>query len=334
MKTLVVGATGFIGQHLVSRLLAEGHAVHALVRKPDAAKELSSAGVKLFKGDVLDRDSISRAAKGVEVVYNLAGASDSLLARSDPFGDRIFEANSLGNLHAVQAGLKAGVRRVVSVSSVFIFGHHPGKPVDEEHAVNLWHYAGPYLLSRLQQELFLLRHAGRGIEVIIVNPGFIVGAKDRGPNFPGQVVLTYLKRRVPAHPPGGTSWIGVTDVADGLLNAATRGRSGERYIFTSEDLTFKALGQRIETITGVPSPKRTLPKSMLKGGATLAGFGSKLIGRKPAIDPAVIIRLVTDGFYYSADKAAKDLGLPRRPIDDDLRAACEDFRSRGLCKWG
>ena len=179
--------------------------------------------------------------------------------------------------------------------------------MDEEHVVNLYRYAGPYLLSRLQQELHLLRLAQRGIEVIIVNPGFIVGSRDRGPNFPGQIVLGFLKRRFPLCPPGGTSWIGVSDVADGLVNAATKGRSGERYIFTSEDLTFRALADRIEKLTGIRAPKRTVPKSMLKSGAHVARFAAQLIGRRPAIDPAIIVRLVADGFYYSSEKAAKEL---------------------------
>lgn len=330
MQVLVIGATGFIGRHLVERLAKDGQAVRALVRKPDAAGELEKAGVKLHAGDVLDEASIARAARGVEVVYNLAGASDTFLSRRDPFGDRIFDVNALGNLRAARAALSAGVRRLVSVSSVFIFGHSPGEPVDEEYAPNLWRYAGPYLLSRVQQELHLLRHVGRGLEIVIVNPGFVVGAGDRGPNMPGSVVLAFLRRRVPVCPPGGTSWIGVSDVADGLVSAATRGRSGERYIFASEDLTFKELGLRIARLTGVRAPRRVLPPGVVKAGGTVAKAVTTLFGKRPAIDPVIAARLVADGFYYRADKAAKELGLPRHSIDRDLKAACEDFRRRGM----
>lgn len=333
MNILVIGATGFIGAHLVERLLHGGHSISALVRSPKNASHLNKLGVKLHRGDVTDENTVLHAAKGVEVIYNLAGSSESILSRQDPYGDRIFEANALGNLYAAKAALSAGARRLVTVSSIFIFGHSPGKPVDEEHVTNLWHYAGPYLFSRMQQELHVLRHALRGLEAVIVNPGFIVGAKDRGPNFPGQIIVNLLNRRFPFYPPGGTSWIGVRDVVDGLVAAATRGRSGERYIFTSEDLTFKELGKRIQKLTGVPAPKRMIPKTVLKRGAALGKFVMPLLGQRASIDPTVAVRLVTDGFYYSPAKAKKELGLPCRHIDDDLLAACEDFRQRGLAHY-
>lgn len=333
MKVLVIGATGFIGRHLVDRLLAGGHTVRALVRGPESAVDLRRQGVELLPGDVCDPDSVTRAAEGMEVIYNLAGASDTVLGRSDHYGDRIFETNCLGNINAARAALSTGARRLVTVSSVFIFGHSPGKPVDEEYAPNLWRYAGPYLLSRLQQEMHVLRYALRGIEVIIVNPGFIVGPKDRGPNFPGGIVLAYLNRRIIACPPGGTSWIGVSDVAEGLMAAATKGRSGERYIFTSEDITFRELGERIERLTGVPAPKLILPATVLKAGASVGSVIADMFGKRPAIDPRVGARLMADGFYYSSAKAVLELGLPTNPIDNDLLAACEDFKRRGLARY-
>lgn len=332
MKTLVIGATGFIGQHLVDALGAAGHGVRVLARKPEAAQDLAARGAEVCAGDVRDAESIERAAKGVEVVYNLAGSNETLLARKDPHGDGIFETNCLGNVHSARAALATGARRLVTVSSVYVFGHEPGQPVDEEHLPNLWRYAGPYLFSRVQQELHVLRYAARGLEVIIVNPGFIVGSKDRGPNFPGQVILAFLRRKLPLLPPGGTSWIGVGDVAAGLLGAATRGRSGERYIFTSEHLSFRDLAERIERVTGVRTPRRTLPRTLARSGAALGKAVTALFGRRPAVDPVIGLGMLADGFYYSADKAARELGLPRHPIDRDLAAAYEDFQARGLVK--
>ena len=73
MKTLVTGASGFIGKHLVRTLLEQGRDVRCLVRKTSDTRYLEELGVELFYGDLLDKDSLKDIAKGVNIVYHLAG---------------------------------------------------------------------------------------------------------------------------------------------------------------------------------------------------------------------------------------------------------------------
>ena len=73
MKYFVTGATGFVGGVLVKKLRQHGNEVHASVRNPDKAKDLQDLGVKLFKGDVTDKESMRAAMQGVDGVYHVAG---------------------------------------------------------------------------------------------------------------------------------------------------------------------------------------------------------------------------------------------------------------------
>ncbi|HND50455.1 MAG TPA: NAD(P)H-binding protein, partial [Anaerolineales bacterium] len=73
MKYFVTGATGFVGGVLAKKLREAGHEVNASVRSPEKAKDLQALGVKLFKGDVTDKESMREAMTGVDGVYHVAG---------------------------------------------------------------------------------------------------------------------------------------------------------------------------------------------------------------------------------------------------------------------
>lgn len=81
MKTLVTGASGFIGKHLVKTLVEQGRDVRCLVRKGSHIRYLEDLGIELFYGDLLKRGSLKNIAKDVSIVYHLAGEIYSNLSR-------------------------------------------------------------------------------------------------------------------------------------------------------------------------------------------------------------------------------------------------------------
>src|SRR5271169_3132545 len=136
MRYLVTGATGFIGGSVVRQLLAAGHQVSALVRRPSSATDLAALGVALYPGDVTDRPSLREPMRGVDGVFHLAGWY-KVGARDRSPGERI---NVAGTRHVLESMAEAGVPRGVYTSTLAVFSDTGGRLVDETYR-----HAGPWL---------------------------------------------------------------------------------------------------------------------------------------------------------------------------------------------
>lgn len=112
MKTLITGATGFIGQHLVKNLVEQGRDIRCLVRKTSDAQYLKKLGVELFYGDLLNRDSLKNIVKGVNIVHHLAGEVYS------PRSGNYFKINVEGTKNLVEACLPQNIERFIFLSSI------------------------------------------------------------------------------------------------------------------------------------------------------------------------------------------------------------------------
>ena len=121
MKTLVTGASGFIGRVLVDSLRARGHQIRALVRPSSVVEPLIRQGVELMYGDLLDVDRLKEAARGIDVIFHAA-------ARVEVWGTwRVStRRNVQGTCNVIQALLAARVPRLVHFSSTSVYGRQSG----------------------------------------------------------------------------------------------------------------------------------------------------------------------------------------------------------------
>ncbi len=126
MKILVTGGTGFIGRHLVKKLVANGHKVRCLVRENSQTDALKKLGVELVYGDISETDSLEVVAKDIDTVYHLAAIADNRQVRSDQMHH--VSLNGTGNL--VKACLKRNVKKFIYFSSISAIGARDAK--------NLW----------------------------------------------------------------------------------------------------------------------------------------------------------------------------------------------------
>ncbi|SRR6266545_4216520 len=149
---LVTGAGGFIGSHLFERLIRDGARVRAFVRYNSRASIGALADVdartrdeaELMFGDIRDAETIARAARGVSVIFHLAAQIAipySYFAPKD-----VFETNVLGTLNVLEAGRRAGVRRIVHTSTSEVFGTAQYAPIDERHPMQ---GQSPYSASKI-----------------------------------------------------------------------------------------------------------------------------------------------------------------------------------------
>jgi dihydroflavonol-4-reductase len=323
MKTLVTGATGFVGWHLARALVERGDSVRCLVRAGGPVDRLGGLPVEIARGDLRDPAAVRRAVEGAEVVYHCA--ADYRLWVPDP--QTMYASNVDGTRHVLEAAAACGVGRVVYTSTVGALGlRRDGSPADERTPVRLEDMVGPYKRSKFLAERVAERWAARGLPVVIVNPSAPVGERDVKPTATGRIVLDFLRGGMRAYVDTGLNLVDVRDVAVGHILAAEKGRPGERYILGHRNVTLKALLEILSRLSGVPAPRLRLPHWVPLAAAWIESGISRARRREPRI-ALDAVRLARHRMFFDASKAVRELGLPQTPIEAPLARAVEWFRA-------
>jgi dihydroflavonol-4-reductase len=320
--TLVTGASGFLGRHLVRRLADEGRSIRVLERR--ASDAFDGLTVERAQGDVTDRESLARAAEGVGTVFHLAGVVSHL----DRDAARLHAVNVEGVTNVLDAAREAGVRRVVHVSSIASLGPAPDRehPVDEDAVFP--EFANRYAYPRTKRlgEERAQAAAAAGQDVVIACPGFIIGAGDvnRISTF---TVEQYLRGTLRFTVPGGIAQVDVRDVTAGLLLMENAGVSGRRYILTADDgnLTHAEFFRLVGEVAG----KRRLTVPLPPG---LAVPSARVLAKLHAPLPVKPDELRSSVHYWfcSNARARAELGFSPRPVREAVEATVDWYRQNGL----
>ena len=313
-KTLVTGATGFVGLHLVKELARRGDALRLLVREASNTAPLEGIEWERATGDVTDRDTVRRAMKDVERVFHVAGTT-SMRTRDRI---RVFKVNVEGTRHVFEEALRAGVERAVLTSSSSAVGAaKPGETIDEDHPFTVGRLGIAYINSKHDAELVAMRTAAKGLPVVIVNPSFVLGPDDPNPSGTSNALIRrLLLRRIPGYVDGGINIVDVRDVARGHVLADERGEDGERYLLTGRNFTLHRLFADLSRIAGVPTP----PVRMHGRLVVLGVESMELLGVRLPTSPDEV-RSGTQWFTYRNDKARENLGWEPRPHEETLEDA-------------
>ncbi|HKR98810.1 MAG TPA: SDR family NAD(P)-dependent oxidoreductase [Candidatus Dormibacteraeota bacterium] len=318
-KTLVTGATGFIGSHL-ARLLAErGDELKITVREESPVEQLDGIDYEPVKCDLLDRRAARRAVNGVERVFHVAGLV-SLRKRDEK---RVFDVNVVATRTLLEECLRADVERVVFTSSVAAIGPaEPGGTADETQVFTAGHLGIPYVNSKHEAEVEALRLAAHGLPVVIVNPTFVYG---RGDVHGGSTSLVrrFLMGRIPVYTDGALNVVDVNDVARGLLLADEKGEPGERYILGNRNYTWQRLFADLGRISGFEPPPLKLPPPLALRMVELIERGP---GRAPV--SAVEVRSASQWWTYRNTKAKRELGWTTSPHEDTIEDTVNWYMER------
>ena len=323
-RALVTGATGMVGANVVEALNRAGWHVRILRRATSRLDALHDLEYEEAIGDILDEESLLAAMRGVDVVFHVAGAADYW--RKGP--EHLYRVNVEGTRTVVQAALKARVDRLVYTSSVSAVGPapDPDHPVDERQTYNLPPQVFPYGHSKWLAEQEVQKGVAAGLDAVIVNPSIVVGPRDvyrtTGSLFEN------MRHGLPVVPRGGSGVVDARDVAEGHLAAAARGRTGERYILSAENLSHMALARLIAEAMGVRPPLVEVPPWLVPPIALLFDLGRVL--RLPLPADGRTIRLSTYWFYVDNTRSRQELGLTYRPIRPAIEDALAWLASRHI----
>lgn len=324
-KTLVTGGTGFVGRAVVEELLAEGREVRVLARQPDHPA-LKGLQVEVALGDLRDPSALKAALKDCIHLFHVA--ADYRLWVPDPAV--MYAVNVEGTRHLLSAAAAAGVVRVVYTSTVGALGNPGnGTPGTEDTPVSLAEMTGPYKRSKFLAEQVALEFARQGLPLVVVNPSTPVGPWDARPTPTGQMIVDFLKGRMPAYLETGLNLIHVRDAARGHLLAEKHGQAGEKYILGHQNLSLSQIFQMLAEISGRPAPQIRLPYRPVLALAYVNEFWATYISHRPPRLPLSAVQMAKKYMYFDSSKAVRQLGLPQTPVRQALEEAVAWFREYG-----
>jgi len=323
MITLVTGATGFVGSHVVRQLVERGERVRVLVRPESRMQALDGLVVDVVRGDLRCASAVRTAMRGVRRVFH-AGADYRLWAKNPM---EIYETNVVGTKNIVSA-LEAGVERLVYTSTVGTIAVPRARCPDEGTNASLEEMIGHYKRSKFLAEKVVFDAASNGVPAVIVNPTTPVGPGDWRPTPTGNVILDFLRRRMPAYVQTGLNVVPVEDVARGHLLAADHGRIGERYLLGGCNMTLKEVLDALSAISGLPPPRVRLPWSAAMALGYVDWIAAAARGREPRI-PLEGVRMARHMMWANSTKAARELGFQPGSVEAALQRAVEWYCENG-----
>lgn len=325
MKVLLTGASGFLGSEIARQLVAAGHSLRVLVRKTSKLDGLKGLELEKLEGDVCDAASVERAIEGVDAVIHTAASVGA--RRRDR--DTVYRTNVEGTRIVLGAAHKRGGLRVVHTSSIAAVGATAEPTLQDESSP--WLVGGTgyhYVDSKKQSEDVALDFAKKGLDVIVLEPGMILG--------PGDVyftstryVLEYLRGNLTRWTKGGISYCDVREVAKAHVDALTKGRAGERYIVAGQNHTYQEVQEALYRITGLWKPK-PLPYAIAWFVALLSEVAALFAQHRFEEFNRPLVYYSSLWGYTSPAKAERELGYRVRPVEESLRDTVKDFLSRGL----
>ena len=329
MKTLITGASGFIGSAVMRLLLEADHDVRAIVRPGSDRRNLDGLPVEIFEGDLQDKTSLEDAVKDCNAVFHVA--ADYRLWIPDP--DNMYQTNVAGTRNLMLASAEAGVEKIVYTSSVAVLGlNKDGSPANEDTPISADDMIGHYKRSKYLAEKEVTKLINENaLPAVIVNPSTPLGPRDIKPTPTGNIILETLNNRMPAYVDTGLNIAHVDDVAKGHLLAFEKGKIGERYILGGENLSLQTiLGIICELIDKKP-PSIKLPHNLVLPIAWCMERWAEISKKEPraTVDE---VRMSKKLMYFSSDKAIKELGYEIRPAKEAIKDAIDWFIKNGYCE--
>lgn len=327
MKTvLVTGATGFLGSWLTKYLVDQGYQVRILRRKSSDIEDIKDLPVEHFIGDVTELASVIDACRGVDGVFHLAG----VVGYSRAMRSIMEKVNVQGTAHVLEAVEKQGVSRLLHLSSVTAIGasFDGSKPLSENSKFNISQLDLGYFETKRQAEELVRRACQQSqVDAVIVNPSTIYGAGDAKKGS-RKVQVKVAQGRFPFYTSGGVNVISIHDVVPAIVEAWKRGRTGERYILSGENLLIKELFSLIAESAGVLAPKIPLPNWLVKAIGRVGDQLEKMGQKGPLNSENAWSSILYH--WFDSSKAQAELDLNPRPAYLAINESVNWMKEQGL----
>jgi nucleoside-diphosphate-sugar epimerase len=303
LKSLVTGATGFIGSHLVDALLQRGDQVRCLLRDLSNLKWLEGLPIEVVKGNCSDKDSLKGAVTGVDQLFHLAGVTKAIDEKT------YFQVNAYGTENLVRACLEhnPSLQKFIYLSSLAAAG--PCQNDGQKKETDLCEPVSTYGQSKRLGEDLALAHA-QELPILILRPCAVYGPRDRDMHTFFKLLSKKIKpcfysqeQRI--------SLCFVEDVVRAILLASERKeRSGEVFFLSDgQGYLIDEVGDIFASAMGVNPVCIRLPEWMIYGVASLSEVLSKFTGKPALLSRGKVEEMVQKNWVCDITKARTVLGF-------------------------
>lgn len=322
---LVTGGTGLVGAHLLIHLTEKGEQVRAIYRSHDKIqktkslfslykKEVFFESIQWVHGDILDIPSLENAFKGIKKAYHCAA-----MISFDPKDENLVRKTNIeGTANIVNFCLAYNVQKLCHVSSIAALGDLPEHEsiITEETEWNPEKLHSDYAISKYGAEMEIWRGQQEGLNVVIVNPGVIIG-----PGFWNQgsgVLFTKVKNGFPFFTKGSTGFIAVPDVTAIMYQLMENNIHGERFTLIGQNIIFRDLLIAIADALKIKRPKYHATPFMMTALSQLDWIASTLFGQKRQLSKASA-RSSFSTDMYSNEKIKNALNITFTDVSDYIK---------------
>ncbi|MEM7434632.1 MAG: NAD-dependent epimerase/dehydratase family protein [Myxococcota bacterium] len=322
----MTGATGFVGRHVIERLLAEPDVrLRCLVRPTSDVSHLRGheGRIELVRGDVVRGEGLRGWAEGAWGVINLAGYRDFWSKRRSLY----YDLNYTGAERVFRAALAADVKKLVQVSTPLAYGMPNELPFNEDTPPGP--HPSDYARSKyLADELAWKLHREEGLPLTAVHLAAVIGAGDPCPTME---VERALNKRLPALVGADTTYtyVHVRDAAEAIVRALLSPRSlGRRYLIGTERATTREYFTIISELANVPVPRINLPEAPLIPIARALERLSALTGKRAALPVDILKTTAAGSLLFDGSRAKDELAMEYTPLRQALQEAIDEIRLR------
>ncbi len=307
---LVTGGAGHVGNVLVRELLARGERVRVLILPGEDTQSLDGMEIDRVEGNVLNRDSLLHAMRDVDVVFHLA----SLVSITEDKIHLLEAVNVDGTRNVIEAARQQHVDRLIYTSSIHALERPPmGVTINEVLHFDPNNPAGPYDRTKAKASLLVENAAREGMDCRIVCPTGIVGPYDYRHSEMGELILSWMQKRINFMVEGSFDFVDVRDVAQGHILARDHGKTGETYILGGERIELTLLHQLVQKVTKRDTTLITFPLPIAKIIAPIAELYYKITKTKPRLT-RYSLETVLSNSNISSEKANQELGYQQRTL--------------------
>lgn len=321
-KIFITGATGFLGSYIVRRLVSDAYTDITCLRRVDSETALLvdvNQKVKWVTGDILDSPLLEEIIRNADCVIHAA----ALVSYDTESKKEMIKMALEGTSNVVNASLSNGIKKFIHISSIAAIGRSkPVELISEKHIFSHSKYDTSYGLAKFLAEQEVWRAHAEGLNVTILNPAMILGPGNW--NQSSVQIFKKIYQGMKFYPGGSTGWVDVRDVADAVLKCMTENFNGERFIVSSENISYKNVFEKIAKGLGVKPPSTLLSLKYAPLIWRLEALRAMFSGHRPIINKETVMSTSVLSTYDN-NKSLTVLKLKYTPLTETIDTSCHLF---------
>lgn len=322
MKVLVTGANGLLATNIIKLLLETNEEVIGFLRNKNSFALPDHKNLRLVEGDITVPSSYIHLLSSVDCIIHAAALTAQNIIEYNVYDT----VNNKATKKLYEDAIKNKVKHFIYISTANCFGYGSlEEPGNETIPIKAPFSKSLYAKSKLagQDNILEIAQNEKTTKLVILNPTFMIGAYDTKPSS-GRLVLSAYKKRVIFYPPGGKSFINVSDAAIAVINAISFGKHRQSYILSGKNLSYLDFYKKVTSQLHQKSKFIPIPKYALYA---VGCFGNALRFFNIQTDISLTnVKTLCVNNYYSNRKAVHELKLPKNPIEDGITEAIQWFK--------